>query len=285
MRIAIIGAAGLIGQALTQHFAYQNEVIALKHHDLDITDELCVRNLILAERPNLIINCAVLGVDACENDPALAEATNVRGPEILARVSTEIGSEIIHFGTNYVFDGSLKRDASYSIDDIANPISVYGKTKLTGEQAVLRNSRKAYIARTSWVFGSGKSSFFNDVPQNLVSGNPFRAVTDVWASTTYISDLVNRVEQILKRQYWGVYHVVNRGVCSYYDFALEAANILNISATERDRLIEPVRASEMQWYALRPEHSPMRCILSEKLGFAPMRDWRKALAEHISQMY
>src|SRR5262245_55339196 len=135
MRIAIIGAAGLIGKELTRHFANGNTVIPLGHADLDITDDQAVRAVVLDQRPNLIINCAVLGVDACENDPVLAQATNVDGPQALARVSAEIGAEILHFSSNYVFDGKLTKGGLYSADDAANPISVYGKTKLAGEQA------------------------------------------------------------------------------------------------------------------------------------------------------
>jgi len=281
MRIAIIGAAGLIGKELTRHFANGNTVVSLTRGDLDITACQAVRKVILDERPDLIINCAVLGVDACENDPALAQATNVDGPEALARVSEEIGAVIVHFSTNYVFSGKLAKGGFYSTDHAADPISVYGKTKLAGEEAVLGNSSRACIVRTSWVFGHGKSNFFSDVAANLIAGKSIRAVTDVWASTTCVSDLVNRIDEIAKHQYRGVYHIVNSGVCSYYDFALEAAKILNLPAIEIDRLIQPAQAEMMQWRASRPGYSPMRCVLSEELGFAPMRDWREALAEFI----
>jgi dTDP-4-dehydrorhamnose reductase len=281
MRIAITGAAGLIGKALTKHFTPENQVLALTRNDLDITNHLSVRKLILSERPDLIINCAVLGVDACEDDPTLAMATNVKGPEALARAAAEIDSQIIHFSTNYVFDGRIEKDSLYSIDNGANPISVYGKTKLAGELAVLSNSPRSYVVRTSWVFGPDKSNFFSDVPKNLKLGKPFRAVTDVLANTTYVSDLASRVEQIIKRQCYGTYHVVNSGVCSYYDYALEAARILKLSTAEMERLIQPFSSDMMHWHAVRPRYSPMSCFLSERLGFAALRDWREALAEFI----
>jgi dTDP-4-dehydrorhamnose reductase len=281
MKIAIVGAAGLIGKELAEYLALKNDVLALTRNDLNITDDQSVSRLIGNERPNLIINCAVLGVDACEGDPTLARATNVNGPESLARAAAEINAEIMHFSTNYIFDGLLKRGTSYSIDDLAKPISIYGTTKLAGELAVLANSQRAYIVRTSWVFGPGKSNFFSDVPGNLMAAKAVRAVTDVSASTTYVADLTNRIEQIIERQYYGTYHVVNSGVCSYYDFAQEAASILRLSATETGRLIHRATSAEMKWRASRPGYSPMRCILSERLGFTPMRDWRDALAEFI----
>jgi len=114
-----------------------------------------------------------------------------------------------------------------------------------------------------------------------MAAKPFGAVTDVSASTTSVADLTNGIEQILARQYYGKYHVVNSGVCSYYDFALEAARILRLSKIETDRLIRPATSTEINWRAPRPSYSPMRCILSETLGFAPMRDWRDALVEFI----
>src|SRR6266852_3864115 len=133
------------------------KVIPLTHADLDIADRAAVRRKMADLRPDLIINCAVVGVDACEDDPKLAHAVNVEGPRNLA----EVAPAIVHFSTNYVFDGKEKK--FYAPDDEAKPINEYGRTKLTGERAVASACRKAFIVRSSWIFGPGKGSFISTV--------------------------------------------------------------------------------------------------------------------------
>src|ERR1043166_5200353 len=132
MKIAITGAGGLVGSHLARHFAAEHEVLALKHHDLDITDHAAVKRLVKRERPGAIINCAVLNVDECERDPALAAAVNTTGPRALAEAAAEVEAEIIHFSTNYVFDGK-RTGTPYTMEDETRPVNVYGRTKLEGE--------------------------------------------------------------------------------------------------------------------------------------------------------
>jgi len=149
------------------------------------------------------------------------------------------------------------------------------------ERAAVAASGRSFIVRTSWVFGAGKDNFFSTAPRSLYAAKKIRAVTDAWASATYVCDLVSRVHEILDRRYYSTYHVVNDGPCSYYDFALEAARILRIPDSDLTQLIEPVKLCDLRLQAKRPRYSPMRCMVSEELGLAPLRDWRAALAEHI----
>jgi dTDP-4-dehydrorhamnose reductase len=282
MKIAITGAGGLVGTALVRHLCAQHQVLAPKHDDLDITDRQAARQLILNARPDLVINCAVLSVDACEHDPNLAWAINVTGPEALAEVTAEVGAEFLHISTNYVFDGKREEHSFYTADDAPRPLNVYGKTKLEGERAVRAASPRSFIVRTSWVFGPGKESFFSTVHRRLMAGERLRAITDVWASATYVADFVARVEEILRQHYYATYHIVNYGVCSYYEFALEAAGILGMANSEVRQLIEAVSEVDMKWYAPRPRYTPLRCLVSEELGFKPVRDWRAALRGYIN---
>ncbi|HEU4521264.1 MAG TPA: sugar nucleotide-binding protein, partial [Thermoanaerobaculia bacterium] len=137
MRIVVTGASGLVGRAIVR----RTGATGLTHRDLDITDESAVRETVARLRPDMVINCAVIGVDDCETDPQLARAINIEGPRNLARVAPAI----VHFSTNYVLD----------------PVNVYGRTKLEGEQAVLDANSASLVVRTSWVFGSGKESFLS----------------------------------------------------------------------------------------------------------------------------
>jgi len=281
VKILITGAAGLVGSHLAQRLARENEVVALTHGDLDITDEAAVRRRVAEAIPELVVNCAVLQVDECEQDPAKARAVNTDGPRHLAEAASDLGATIIQFSTQYAFPGEPVGRAPYTIQDEPRPINLYGKTKVDGEQAVRHACARSYVIRTSWVFGSGKSTFLCTVADDLRAGKRVRAIDDIWSSTTYVEDLIDRTMEIHAQGRYGVYHVVNAGVCSYYEFALEAGHLRRIARDEVDRLVEVVHERDMQRPAARPRYTPMRCLLSEEIGLPPMRRWRDALAEYV----
>ena len=283
MKILITGAAGLVGSHLARRLANEHHVLALQHADLDITDQEAVRRTVIDAKPALIMNCAVLQVDESERDLAKAQAVNVDGPRYLAEAASEVGAEIVHFSTQYAFAGEPLERAPYTIDDEPNPVNVYGRTKVAGEAAVRDACARSYIVRTSWVYGSGKKSFLCDVHHDLRAGKKVRAIDDIWSSTTYVADLIDRVMTIRALGRYGTYHVVNGGVCSYYEFALEAGRVLGLARAQIDALIEIAHEREMKRIAARPRYTPMRCLLSEDLGLPPMRDWRAALAAYVRE--
>jgi len=259
MRIVVTGAGGLVGRAIAHH----HSAIGLTHADLDVTDRRAVSKIVRELRPDLIVNCAVIGVDECEHDPALARAVNVDGPAILA----EQAPAIVHFSSNYVFDGTEEK--FYSIDDAPEPINEYGRTKLAGERAVMQLCQKSYIIRSSWIFGEGKDSFISTVHRRLSEGQRVRAVSDVWASTTYVGDLVKRVAEIIASGEYGMHHVVNAGVCSNESFAREAARI-----TGADENLIDTDSTQRIHRAPRPRYTPL-------LASPPLRHWREALRAYI----
>lgn len=280
MKIVITGAGGFVGKEMTTYLSARHEILPLTHQALDITDGQAVNRVIKDARPDLIINCSVLGVDDCQIDPEKAYAVNAAGPQYLAEAAAEIDAEILQLSTNYVFAGDREPGSYYTIRDAPAPINKYGETKLAGEIAVRRAAPKSYIVRTSWVFGPGKKdNFFSLAARSLLERRRLRAVIDVWASVTYVDDLVARVGEILAFRRFATYHVVNDGSCSYYDFALEAARQLNL---ETDDLIEAVSEAEMKRLAPRPSSTPMRCLVSEELGLPALRDWRRALSQYLN---
>lgn len=260
MRVVVTGAAGLVGRAVAARY----QAIALTHNDLDITDRDAVRRKMTEVRPDLIVNCAVIGVDACEDDPKLAKAVNVDGPRNLA----EVAPAIVHFSSNYVFDG--EEEKLYAVDDDARPINEYGRTKLEGERAVSKACPNACIIRSSWIFGSGKASFISTVHRELRAGKRVRAVSDIFASTTFVDDLVLRVVEIVERREYGLHHVVNAGVCSNLSFALEAARIVGAP----ESLVESISTRDAH-RAPRPRCTPL-------LAVPALRDWREALAAYVT---
>jgi dTDP-4-dehydrorhamnose reductase len=281
VKILVTGAAGLLGSHLAHTLARDHDVLALKRSDLDISDRDSVNRYVLAVKPSLILNCAVIQVDESEQNPAKAQAVNVEGPRFLAAAASRLDAELVHFSSQYAFDGEPVGRPPYTIEDEPRPVNVYGRTKVASEEAVRDACARSYIIRTSWVYGSGKNSFLCTVHSDLHSGKRVRAIVDIWSSTTYVDDLVLRMLQILAARHYGTYHIVNEGLCSYYEFALEAGLLVNLDRERLDRLIEQVHESDMKRIAPRPRYTPMRCLLSEQLALPPMRDWRAAIADYV----
>ena len=281
MKILITGAAALVGRYFAARARRQHEVIALTRSELDITDQAAVERTVARHKPDLIANCAVVQVDESEQNPAKARAVNVEGPRFLAEAANRNGVEIVQFSTQYAFDGEPIGREFYTIEDRVQPINNYGKTKVAGEDAVRAACTRHYIIRTSWVFGVGKDSFLCTVPIDLRVGKRVRAIDDIWSSTTYAADLIDRVLEIQQRRHYGIYHIVNDGVCTYYEYALEAGKLAGLERAQIDRLIEITHERDMQRVAARPRYTPMRCILSQQIGLTPMRPWREALAAYV----
>jgi dTDP-4-dehydrorhamnose reductase len=280
MKIAVTGAGGLVGSSLTKRLATDHHLIPLKHADLDITNKTAVDEFVARERPEVIINCAVLNVDECETDKAKAHALNVAGPQFLATAAQEIGAAIVHYSTNYVFDG--REEKSYTMHDEPHPVNNYGQTKLDGERAVMAACARHFIVRTSWVYGVGKANFLSIIHRNLQAGQRSKVVNDCWASATYVEDLATRTRDIIERNRAGIYHVVNEGICSYVEFTVEAGRLLGLSEAEVYELIELIPDAEIKRPAVRPRYTPMHCLLSEEIGLPPLRHWKAALAEYIA---
>ncbi|MGH7794570.1 MAG: SDR family oxidoreductase [Candidatus Binatia bacterium] len=283
MKILITGAAGLVGSHLVRRLTREHDVAALKHADLDITDRAALHRMVIDVKPALIFNCAVLQVDESEQNQAMAKTINADGPGYLAEAANEIGAEIVQFSTQYAFGGEPIDRAPYTIEDEPRAVNVYGKTKVAGEQAVREACERSYIVRTSWVYGTGKNSFLCNVHDHLRGGKQVRAIDDIWSSTTYVEDLIDRCLEILRTGRYATYHVVNAGVCTYYEFALEAGRLLGLTRAEIDPLIEITHERDMSRIAARPRYTPLRCLTSERIALPPMRDWHQALAAYVKK--
>jgi dTDP-4-dehydrorhamnose reductase len=280
MKVVITGSGGLVGGCLARRFGQEHEVLAPRRAELDVTDSAAVGRFIEEACPLLVVNCAVLGVDECERDPAAARAVNAEAPRSLAAAASDVGAEFLHFSTNYVFDGEAREP--YAEQDEPRPVNVYGRTKLEGERAAFGANANTYVVRTSWVFGAGKESFLATAHRELAAGRSVRAIRDTWASVTYVEDLASGVEEIVRAGRHGLYHVVNEGVCTYEEFAREAARLAGLDEAESARLIETVTESEVKRPARRPRYSPLRCAATADLGLPPLRRWRDALAAYVT---
>jgi dTDP-4-dehydrorhamnose reductase len=283
VKVLITGAAGLVGSHLAGRLASEHDVAALRHSDLDITDREAVHRTVADLEPAVIYNCAVLQVDESEQNPVKANAVNVRGPQYLAEAANEIGADMVQFSTQYAFEGESIGRAPYTVEDEPRPVNVYGKTKVAGERAVRDACARSYIVRTSWVYGSGKNSFLCIVHDDIKTGRKVRAIDDIWSSSTYVEDLIDRCQEILRSRRYGTYHLVDEGTCTYYEFALEAGRLAGLAREQIDALIEITHDRDMKRIAARPRYTPLRCLVSEEMGLPPMRDWRDALAAYVKR--
>ena len=282
-RVLIAGAEGLLGRYFTARLSGHCSLTAHGHATLDITNAEAVEATCAQERPDLIINCAVLGVDASERDPARSIAVNVVGPRNLAACAETLGADLVHFSSNYVFAGDRLDEMPYTVADCPHPINQYGKSKLDGENAVRDICSRSFIIRSSWIFGHGKPGFVNETRRRLLARERVNAITDIHANTTFAADLVRQTLDIVRHGKYGTYHLVNAGLCSYYDIAVEIGMLLGLSLAEREQLIHGSSAATASWIAPRPSYTPLRCITSEQLGFLEMRHWSLALADYFNE--
>jgi dTDP-4-dehydrorhamnose reductase len=279
MRVAITGAEGLVGGHLARHLAGRHQLSPLSHRELDVSDRDAVLAWCAREQPELLINCAVVDVDRSESDPERARRVNAEGPRYLAQAASRCGASLLHFSTNYVFDGNRRDRGAYSADHPTHPINRYGELKLAGEEAIRAESAASFIVRTSWVYGPRGRNFLSGLSQRLRAGERVRAVSDLWANATYLQDLAERVDQILAAGHPGTFQLVNSGVCSYQDWALELARLLGMSDSQAKQQIQSASSASVMQPAPRPRWTPMCCDLSQKLGLAPMRSWQEALRD------
>ena len=278
MRILVTGAAGLVGRALVEHCsAAGDEVLGYDHSSLDIADERGVEELILAQRPEAVINCAAwTDVDGCESNPEKARLANAVGPENLARACHKAQAVLVTISTDYVFDGA--KEGFYTQRDQPSPISVYGKYKLEGERRAQEAHARTIVVRTGYIFGPGGRNFLSNVILRARSGETLKAIADYWGTPTYGHDLAVRLRELAALDLPGIYHVVNSGDgASFETFSREALRLAGLD----DAGLEVVNGDSLGRPAPRPHNSRLKCLLSDAIGLPPLRPWQEALADFI----
>lgn len=277
MRILVTGAGGQLGKRLVRHFSIENEVRGLTRSDLDIGNLDAVRSAVQAFEPEAILNAAAFtAVDRCEDEPDLAHRVNVEGPLNLAMVAGQIGVPLVHFSTDFVFDGK-REGPPYVEEDPTNPLSVYGKSKLEGEVAVLESDVQSIVLRLAWVYGPGGWNFVDWVLGEIEKGNSPRIVTDQIGSPTWVGDIAAQVERLLLAGKRGLYHCVGRGTCTRYEWACRAAHLAGLES----HAITPITSKEFNQKAPRPKYSALDNQRLRHEGVEVMRPWEEALQMHI----
>ena len=282
MRVLITGAGGQLGIDVAAACAVAgDEVFAFDRDGLDIGSRSAAHNAITSLRPEAVINCAAwTAVDACEGDPDRALALNGTAVRWLAEASHRAGAHLVQVSTDYVFDGTL--DRPYHEWDDTDPQSVYGLTKLIGEQEALVLGLSATVVRTSWVCGRNGSNMVKTV-MRLADAHPQMSfVDDQFGHPTFTHDLAPVLRRLALDRLSGVVHATNQGACSWYQFAGEV-----VAAMGKDpAMVQPIATVDLQ--PARPAPRPANSVLDNTVlrmaGFTPTRDFREPLRETVEAL-
>ena len=282
MKILITGANGMLANSVKKRLANGNELICTDVSELDITDLEAVKKMVSEVKPEYIINCAAYtAVDKAEDNYDLAERINADGPRNLAIASKKENAVLIHISTDYVFDGDLDVSKAYVEDDEVGPVTVYGKTKLHGEQGVQENTDKYYIFRTAWLYGEG-NNFVRTMLKLGPTKDELNVVSDQHGSPTYAEDLANIIaEAIEKKIPYGIYHTTNQEFTTWYEFTkriFELANIdCKVNPVSTEKYIEIMKIKQ----AKRPKNSQLSKdkILAQGINIPTWEDGLKRYLE------
>jgi dTDP-4-dehydrorhamnose reductase len=278
MKILITGANGQLGRELTAQYGNRSvELILTDVADLDITDGKSVYEFVKACRPEVIINCAAhTAVDKCESDVDNAYRINAIGPKNLAQAAYRIGAEIVQISTDYVFDGFV--DKKLTEFDSPNPQTVYGASKLHGENFVKQLNPKHYIIRTAWLYGDGNN--FVRTMVNLGKNNAsLKVVNDQHGTPTSTVDLSRAIIKLIDEKNYGLFHGTCKGQCTWYDFAKEIFRLSSMNVQ-----VEPCSTEEFPRPAKRPQYSVLRNYMMELTMGDVFRDWEEELHSYMSSI-
>lgn len=284
--IVIVGAGGRLGAALWRTYGRDHSVRGVARRDLDLGEEGKLRETLEDLDFNLLINAAAMtNVDRCETDREEAFAVNATAPRIMAETCRAKKARLIHISTDYVFDG--KQREPYREQVPAKPLSVYGASKLAGENEVLAVQPEAIVARVSWVFGPDRPSFVDNILARARTTAEVSAVSDKYSTPTYTLDLAQWLKQAWEAELKGVVHFSNAGACSWQEYAQHALDCcreqgIAMAATR----VGALPLQEMtNFVARRPVYTVLNCDRFRAAAGVEMRDWREAVADYIRSYY
>ncbi len=275
--ILITGASGMLGKAFTRLLHARNvDPVLLDRDALDITDEKKTTIAIHAYKPKIVLNCAAYTkVDQAELETRAADAINGDGVGYLASVCEVMGAKLVHFSTDYVFDGTLARPLK--INDPAGPRSAYGRSKLLGETRLKESPLKNWLLiRTAWLYGPGRPNFVRTMVNAARAGKPLKVVADQLGSPTFTDDLAEATLDLLDATACGTFHVTNAGATTWFDFASAILDEFGLDAPLSPTTAAEWKASHPQ-SAVRPAYSVLDCSDYSRITAKHLPDWRDAL--------
>ncbi|PUA20528.1 dTDP-4-dehydrorhamnose reductase [Glaciimonas sp. PCH181] len=308
MKILLTGKTGQVGYELERSLQGLGEIIAVDRSQMDLSNLDQVRDVIRAVKPNLIVNpAAYTAVDKAESEPELAMRINGEAPGVMAEEAKKLGATMIHYSTDYVFDG-IKRDShgeyqSYTESDLPNPINIYGKTKLAGEQAIKNSGCTHLILRTSWVYSAHGKNFLLTMLRLGNERTELKVVDDQWGSPTWAGWIADTTAQLIQGpsdapldadevnsrllEIGGIYNFVNSGYTTWCRFArqifADAALEGRFLRTSEPKVL-PISTLEYPVPAARPSNSRLSTTKLQALLSSPIPNWNQSLKVCIGQI-
>lgn len=294
MRILVIGSTGQLGWELHRSLLPLGKVIPVDFPEIDLTDQKSILDWVRSKKPDVIINAAAYtAVDQAESEADLAQKINSVAPGILAEEAHSQDALLIHFSTDFVFDG--KKKSPYQETDSPNPLNVYGETKLAGEQAVQQVGGESYIFRTSWLYSTRRDCFLTKVLHWAHSRENLRIVSDQTGSPTWsrtLADttaqwlaLLNAKDKTWRKNHAGIYHLAGNGSVTRFEWAKK---ILQLDPRKNEQVcasILPAKSNEFETAARRPGNSALDCRLFQKTFGLFKTDWLTSLELAMSSLY
>jgi dTDP-4-dehydrorhamnose reductase len=283
----VVGSGGRLGAALMREYRDKFEVTGFNHTQLDLSNFNEMREKLRETDFDVLINAAAFtNVDLCETRRDQAFLINAEAPRVLAEICREKNAKLIHFSTDYVFDGEKRQP--YVESDSANPISIYGESKRAGEKLVLATQDRHLIVRVSWVFGPDRPSFIDAMIKRAQENAEIDAIADKFSTPTYTQDIAEMLPQLFDLDVkGGILHFADAGECSwqkYAQWALDCCREFGVSV--KAKTVGALKLKDMKnWVARRPVYSVLSSAkYTELTGVAP-RAWHDAVADYISRFY
>jgi dTDP-4-dehydrorhamnose reductase len=276
MKILVTGGKGVLGSDLIKILSPSFDVRGSTRADFDITDYSQTIDYLRDKKPDIVVHSAAYTkVDDCESHPETAYKVNETGTKNVASGCKEINARLIYISTDYIFNG--KKNTPYLENDSPNPLSVYGDSKLKGEQAIQGILRDFIIIRTSWLFGKNGNNFIKAILKQAEKTKTIKVVNDQTGSPTYTIDLSYAIERLISSNAKGIFNITNSGDCSWYQFAKKILEYAGIKDIE----VIPITSEELKRPAIRPAYSVLDCSKFRKTTNYQMRQWEDALKDYL----
>ncbi len=277
MKIAVIGARGMLGRELCRVLGAEHEILAWDIQEIDITDRTGTLAKLPPERPELIINTAAfVNLEACEAEPDKCWRINVVGAQNLALAAQACGSALLYICTDYIFDGNTTRD----YDEVANPnpLNHYGRAKLAGERLSMQICPRTYSIRTAWIYGHAPNNYVDRVLQTADQAGVVRMPVDQLESPTYTVHLAEAIRTLIRTGAYGVYNITGLGACTRAEFAEFV-----LAAAGRSEQVEIVDSTTIQRTTPRPARVVLDCRLFQLVTGHTLPPWQAGIQEYLAR--
>jgi len=279
VKILLLGHKGMLGSDLLKTLFARYEVVGMDKEEIDIVSAKDCKNAVAEVEPDIVINAAAFtNVDGCETQRDECFAVNAEAVKNICEACRGRDIRIIHFSTDYVFDGKAK--SPYREQDICNPINVYGESKLAGERYLQSLSEDYLLIRTSWLYGINGKNFVRTILDKAKTTTRLSVVDDQIGCPTYTKDLAAAVELLIFQNQRGIFHVTNRGHCSWYEFAVRILKEVSKDEVE----VKPIKTHELPLPAMRPAYSALSMQKFISLTGKTPQPWQLALQDYLKNV-